>query len=276
MKRMIPWLDDDSLDFPPTRRALGPRSDAPGLLAAGGDLRPLRLRAAYARGIFPWYGEGQPILWWSTDPRMVLQARDFRLKRSLRKTIAKFRRTPGCEIRVDGATEQVLKACASMPRDGQDGTWILPEMQRAYLDLARDGAVHSVETWIDGQLVGGLYGVQLGRMFYGESMFMRVTDASKIALAALVCLCREHDIPWIDCQQQTAHLASLGAAPVTRAEFEAHLAAHVGLPPPGDWTYHDHLWDHLGSDADAAAPTTPALQDPPQDRPSHSPPDSRP
>lgn len=249
MKRMIPWLDDDSLEFPATSRALGPRSDAPGLLAVGGDLRPARLRAAYARGIFPWYGEGQPPLWWSTDPRMVLKTSDFKLSRSLRKTIAKFRRTPGCDIRVDNALEQVLKACATTPRDGQDGTWILPEMQRAYLDLARDGAVHSVETWMDGELVGGLYGVQLGRMFFGESMFMRRTDASKIALAALICLCRTHRIPWIDCQQQTSHLASMGAAPVSRAEFEAHLQAHVGLPPPQEWTYHPRMWGLLESEA---------------------------
>lgn len=251
MKRMIPWLHEQSLDFPPTAQALGPHSDAPGLLAAGGDLRPERLRAAYARGIFPWYGEGQPILWWSTDPRMVLQTRDFKLRRSLRKVINRFRATPGCEIRVDSATPAVLEACADTLRDGQPGTWILPAMQQAYLRLAREGTVHSVETWIDGQLEGGLYGVNLGRMFYGESMFMRRTDASKIALAALVCLCREQDIPWIDCQQQTAHLASMGAEPVTRERFEDHLARHVGEPTPRDWTYHPRLWAHLdGAAAD--------------------------
>ncbi|WP_374109872.1 leucyl/phenylalanyl-tRNA--protein transferase [Pelomonas sp. CA6] len=242
---MIPWLDDDTLDFPPTAKALGPRSEAPGLLAAGGDLRPARLIAAYSRGIFPWYGEGQPILWWSTAPRMVLQTRDFKLSRSLKKTIAAFRRTPGCEIRVDSATEAVLEACASMPREGQSGTWILPEMRQAYLALARQRVVHSVETWVDGELVGGLYGLNLGRMFFGESMFARRSDASKIALAALVCLCRERDIPWIDCQQQTAHLASLGAAPVSRQAFEAHLASHVTQAAPGDWSYHPGLWERL-------------------------------
>ncbi|UXH80141.1 leucyl/phenylalanyl-tRNA--protein transferase [Roseateles amylovorans] len=263
MKRMIPWLDDESLDFPPTHRALGARTDAPGLLAAGGDLTPARLRAAYARGIFPWYSEGQPILWWTTDPRMVLRTEDFKLSRSLRKTVAKFRRTPGCEIRVNSATETVLKACASTSRDGQNGTWILPEMQQAYLRLAREGTVHSVETWMDGQLVGGLYGVNLGRMFFGESMFMRRTDASKIALAALVCLCRAHRIPWIDCQQQTTHLASLGAAPVTRQAFEAHLASHVGQPSPVDWTYHPALWAHLDTHGDADLATA----EPPHDAP---------
>ncbi|WP_425334634.1 leucyl/phenylalanyl-tRNA--protein transferase [Paucibacter sediminis] len=247
MKPMIPWLDDrDPAFFPPTSLALGPDSDAPGLLAAGGDLSPARLRAAYARGIFPWYSEGQPILWWSTDPRMVLQTRNFKLSRSLRKTIARFRATPGCEIRVDSATPEVLRACAGTPREGQSGTWILPEMQAAYARLAAEGTVHSVETWMDGELAGGLYGVNLGRMFYGESMFMRRSDASKIALAALVCLCRQHGISWIDCQQNTRHLASLGAAEVPRAAFEAHLARVVGEPAPDDWTYHPHLWALLG------------------------------
>src|SRR6218665_1161357 len=183
---MIDWLAEDSLAFPPTARALGPDSDAPGLLAAGGDLSPERLRAAYSLAIFPWYGPGQPPLWWSPDPRMVLQTQDFKLSRSLRKTIQRFIATPGCEIRVDTATAEVLAACANAPREGQSGTWILPEMQAAYLRwAARDRAVHSIETWMDGELAGGLYGINLGRMFLGESMFMRRTDASKIALAAL-------------------------------------------------------------------------------------------
>ena len=249
---MIEWLDPSTLDFPSTARALGPNSDAPGLLAAGGDLNVERLRAAYCRGIFPWYGPGQPILWWSTDPRMVLQIRDFKVSRSLRKTLQRFQRTPGCEIRVDHATEDVLQACANSPREGQTGTWILPEMQDAYLQMAKAGWVHSIETWMGDELVGGLYGVLLGRMFFGESMFMRRSDASKIALAALVCLCREHRIPWIDCQQNTRHLASLGAAEVPRTAFEAHLRAHVGMPPPKEWTYHAAMWAHLNDMSDAA------------------------
>jgi len=239
---MIDWLDDDSLDFPPSSRALGRDTDAPGLLAAGGTLTPRRLAAAYARGIFPWYSAGQPPLWWAPDPRMVLQTANFKLSRSLRKTVAKFARTPGCEIRVDFDRAAVLQACAGTPRDGQDGTWIVPELQAAYLAWP---AMHSVETWMDGELVGGLYGVNLGRMFYGESMFMRRTDASKIALCALVCLCREFGIPWIDCQQNTRHLASLGAAEVSRTAFEAHLAAHANEAPPGPWTYHSHDWQRL-------------------------------
>ena len=242
---MIDWLDEASLDFPPTHRALGPGTDAPGLLAAGGDLRPERLREAYSRGIFPWYGAGQPPLWWSPDPRMVLKTADFKLSRSLRKTLQRFILTPGCEIRVDSATAEVLRECAGAPREGQSGTWILPEMQVAYLRWAQTGAVHSIETWMDGQLTGGLYGVNLGRMFFGESMFMRRSDASKIALCALICLCRAHGITWIDCQQNTRHLASFGAAEVPRSTFESHLRATVNAAPPRDWTYHPRLWDHL-------------------------------
>lgn len=242
MRGMIDWLDDASLHFPPSHRALGPDTDAPGLLAAGGTLTPQRLAAAYRRGIFPWYGPGQPPLWWAPDPRMVLKTADFKLSRSLRKTVQRFAATPGCEIRVDFDRAAVLKACASVPREGQNGTWIVPELQAAYLAWP---AMHSVETWVDGDLVGGLYGVNLGRMFYGESMFMRRTDASKIALCALICLCREFGIPWIDCQQNTGHLASLGAAEVPRPVFEAHLATHVGEASPGPWTYHADHWHRL-------------------------------
>lgn len=239
---MIDWLDDATLDFPPSSRALGAGTDAPGLLAAGGTLTPARLEAAYRRGIFPWYAPGQPPLWWAPDPRMVLQTARFKLSRSLRKTVQRFAATPGCEIRIDHDRAAVLRACANMPREGQEGTWIVPELQAAYLAWP---AMHSVETWVDGELVGGLYGVNLGRMFYGESMFMRRTDASKIALCALVCLCRSFDIPWIDCQQNTRHLASLGGAEVPRQAFEAHLATHVGDATPGPWTYHSAHWHRL-------------------------------
>ncbi|MDR7272399.1 leucyl/phenylalanyl-tRNA--protein transferase [Pelomonas saccharophila] len=239
---MIDWLNEETLDFPPSRRALGPETDAPGLLAAGGTLSPERLEAAYRHGIFPWYGPGQPPLWWAPDPRMVLQTRDFKLSRSLRKTVQRFATTPGCEIRIDFDRAVVLKACASVPREGQSGTWIVPELQAAYLAWP---AMHSIETWMDGELAGGLYGVNLGRMFYGESMFMRRTDASKIALCALICLCREFGIPWIDCQQNTPHLASLGAAEVPRAAFEDHLATHVGEAAPGPWTYHPDYWHRI-------------------------------
>ncbi len=243
---MIDWLAEDSFAFPATTRALGPNSEAPGLLAAGGDLQPARLRQAYLQGIFPWYGEGQPLLWWSPDPRMVLQTQNFNPSHSLRKTLRRFMMTEGCEIRVDSARAAVLKACASSPREGQSGTWILPEMQAAYLRWAeQEAAVHSVETWVDGELAGGLYGVNVGRMFFGESMFMRRTDCSKIALAALVCLCRKHDIRWIDCQQNTRHLASLGAAEMPRDEFETYLAWAGQQTAPTNWNFKPADWDWL-------------------------------
>jgi leucyl/phenylalanyl-tRNA---protein transferase len=247
---MIAWLpeDDDAAEpapFPPTREALGPDTDAPGLLCAGGRLSAPRLRMAYAQGIFPWFSRGQPVLWWTTDPRMVLKVADFRLHRSLRKTLQHFLATPGCEVRIDSAFDRVIGHCSAIARPDQDGTWIVPTVRRAYQALHRDGQAHSFETWVDGELVGGAYGVSLGRMFYGESMFALRPDASKIALAALVAFCRAHAIPWIDCQQQTRHLASLGAAPVPRAVFEAHLQAHVGLMAPESWTYDPRLWAAL-------------------------------
>lgn len=250
---MINWLDDTSLDFPSSSQALGPDSDAPGLLAAGGDLSPARLQAAYSRGIFPWYGPDQPPLWWAPDPRMVLQTENFKVSRSLRKTLTHFNHNPACEIRVDSATDEVLSACAAAAREGQSGTWILPEMQAAYLRWAEAGVVHSIETWVDGELAGGLYGVNLGGMFFGESMFMRRTDASKIALAALVCLCRQHGIAWIDCQQNTRHLASMGAAEVPRRAFEAHLLKALAKPAPAAWYFHPALWTQLRLAAQPAA-----------------------
>jgi leucyl/phenylalanyl-tRNA--protein transferase len=249
---VIPWLRGPDDALPDTRRALPPGSDAPGLLAAGGELTPQRLTEAYSKGVFPWYSEGQPVLWWSPDPRMVLLVDEFRLKRSLRKTIAKFIRTPGCEVRIDSAFRQVITACAGTPREGQDGTWIVPEMVEAYVAWHRLGTVHSVETWIGGELVGGLYGVSLGRMVFGESMFSHRTDASKIALAALVCFCREHGVAMIDCQQRTGHLASLGGRELPRAEFEQRLTRGLGEPAIVDWTYDPSLWRHLGISAGGA------------------------
>ncbi|MDO9316279.1 MAG: leucyl/phenylalanyl-tRNA--protein transferase [Burkholderiaceae bacterium] len=242
---MIHWLRDARDPLPDTRFALPPGSDAPGLLAAGGELSPERLTEAYSKGVFPWYGEGQPVLWWSPDPRMILWTSEFRLTRSLRKTIARFTRSPNCEVRVDSAFEQVIAACASSPREGQDGTWIVPEMVAAYTRWHALGVVHSFETWIDGELVGGLYGIGIGRMFFGESMFSRRTDASKIALAALVCFCREHGIDLIDCQQRTGHLVSMGGREVPRNVFEAAIATRLPAPPVTRWNYHQRLWARL-------------------------------
>ena len=248
---MLSWIDD-SAPLPPTRLALGADSDAPGLLAAGGRVTPARLHEAYRRGIFPWYGPGQPVLWWSPDPRMVLPVADFHLSHSLRKTLRRFRRMPGCEVRFDSACRQVIEACAQSPRPGQDGTWIVPPVLEAYVDWYRAGAVHSAETWIDGELAGGLYFVNIGRMCFGESMFARRSDASKIALAALVAACRARGIPLIDCQQNTGHLASLGAREIPRADFEAHLATTVDAAPPLDWTYDESAWDGLEPRASSA------------------------
>ena len=186
------------------------------------------------------------MLWWAPDPRMVLPVADFKLSRSLQKTLSRFIRTPGCELRFDFAFERVIAACAATPREGQRGTWILPPLQHAYMAWHRAGAVHSVETWIDGQLAGGLYGVGIGRMFFGESMFSRASDASKLALAALVAFCRAHGIALIDCQQNTGHLASLGAREISRAEFERHLALALGAEGPPRWTYDVAHWARLG------------------------------
>ncbi len=248
---MIHWLRDAHDPLPDTRCALPPGCDAPGLLAAGGELSPARLTEAYSKGVFPWYSEGQPVLWWSPDPRMVLWTNEFKLSRSLRKTIAKFSRSPGCEVRIDSAFEQVIAACATSPREGQGGTWIVPDMVAAYSRWHALGAVHSIETWIDGELAGGLYGVGIGRMFFGESMFSRRTDASKIALAALVCFGREHGIDLIDCQQRTGHLSTMGGRELPRNVFEAAIAERIHATPVTPWTYHQRLWRQL-----AAPPTS--------------------
>ncbi len=239
----LPWLEPGE-DFPPAALAWGAGSEAPGLLAAGGSLDVDTLRRAYAHGIFPWFSQGQPILWWSTDPRMVLETAQFRLHRSLRKTLRRFELSPNYEVRFDTAFEQVISACAGSPREGQDGTWIVPQMVQAYCALHRAGYAHSVETWVNGQLVGGLYCVALGKAVYGESMFARATDASKIALAALVAFCRHHGVAMIDCQQNTRHLASLGAHEIPRVDFLRHItrAQHEAAPR---WHFDPLYWREL-------------------------------
>ena len=228
---MIPWLEAHT-PFPDVSEAL--TTDAPGLLAAGADLSPQRLLLAYRHGIFPWVSEGQPILWWSTDPRMVLMTDQFRISDSLKKTLRKVQRDPRYEVRFDSAFEQVMRACAA-PRKDVPGTWISEDIIAGYTGLHKLGYAHSSELWLDGQLVGGAYGVCIGRMFYGESMFARVTDGSKIALAYLVHFLRLHGVSMIDCQQETGHLASLGAAPIPRAQFLAHLRNIIELPPITRW-----------------------------------------
>lgn len=225
---MIPWLPFEPL-FPPVHTAL----DEPnGLLAAGGDLSPHRLLTAYAQGIFPWYSRGEPILWWSPDPRMVLFPDEIKISRSLAKTL----RHKAYEVRLDTAFDAVMAACAQAPRAGQAGTWIGTDMRAAYGRLHALGFAHSVETWIDGALAGGLYGVAIGGAFYGESMFARVTDTSKIALAHLGAQLRQLGFGIIDCQMQTAHLATLGARPVPRQAFCALLDGLSAAPiAPGRW-----------------------------------------
>lgn len=225
---MIPWLSAEPV-FPALETAL---AEPNGLLAAGGDLSSQRLLAAYRRGIFPWYSAGDPILWWSPDPRMVLGPDELKIARSLAKTL----RNAEFQVRLDTAFDEVVRACASVPRQGQPGTWITREMQMAYCELHRRGHAHSVETWIDGRLAGGLYGVAVGRVFYGESMFSQARDASKIALAHLCAYLKRRGFGIIDCQMETRHLASLGARPIPRRDFAARLdelCAHGDAP--GQW-----------------------------------------
>jgi leucyl/phenylalanyl-tRNA--protein transferase len=231
---MIPWLDNNA-PFPPLSRAL---LEPNGLLAAGGELSAERLVEAYRRGIFPWYSAGQPLLWWSPDPRMVLVPAALKISRSLAKRLRKR----DFEVRVDSAFERVMRECAA-PREGHDGTWITDDMVAAYTRLHRRGLAHSVETWIEGELAGGLYGVALGRMFYGESMFTRATDASKIALAHLARQLQRWGFGLIDCQMQTSHLASLGAREMARSEFVRQLKVLVNCEPPPSWQFDNDLFD---------------------------------
>jgi leucyl/phenylalanyl-tRNA--protein transferase len=216
--------------FPPVETAL---RDPNGLLAMGGDLSLPRLLDAYSRGIFPWFNPDEPILWWSPDPRMVLVPGEVRVTRSL----AKRMRNAGFELRVDSAFAEVMQACAA-PREGACGTWISPAIVAAYSRLFDEGFAHSIETWHDGMLVGGLYGVAIGRMFYGESMFSRQPDASKVALVRLAQQLQQWDFGLIDCQMETPHLASLGARTLPRAAFTTRLAELVNLPHhPGPWSF---------------------------------------
>lgn len=217
----LPFLTADD-PFPPTSQALTAAQGANGLLAAGADLSVERLLDAYRHGIFPWFSAGEPILWWSPSPRMVLPLTEFKRARSLRKTLKHAAADPAWSFTMDTAFPDVIRACAE-PRDGQSGTWIVQDMQDAYYRLHTQGFAHSVETWFDGQLVGGLYCVALGHMVFGESMFARRTDASKMALAHLVEWLLQWGVKVIDCQQNTRHLASLGAREMSRVQFEQWL-----------------------------------------------------
>jgi leucyl/phenylalanyl-tRNA--protein transferase len=218
---MVRWLDPHD-PFPPVDAAL---TQPNGLLAVGRTLGVPTLLEAYARGIFPWFNEDEPVLWWSPDPRMVLVPRELHVSRSLQRRL----RRGGFSVAADTAFEAVVRACAA-PRREEAGTWISERMVRAYVRLHRAGYAHSVETWIDGELAGGLYGVAIGRAFFGESMFTRQTDASKIAFVALVRQLERWEFGLIDCQMRTEHLASLGAREIPRGEFVRVLQTLVGLP----------------------------------------------
>jgi leucyl/phenylalanyl-tRNA--protein transferase len=230
---MIPWLDA-SPEFPPAEHALRQPN---GLLAAGGDLSVPRLLNAYRHGIFPWFNTGEPILWWSPDPRMVLVPAEFKPSRSLRKTLS--RKT--FEVRFDTAFEAVMRACAA-PRDGQAGSWIHEDMIAAYCTLHELGYAHSVESWQDNRLVGGLYGIAIGRMFYGESMFSRVSNASKVALAHLAGQLERWQFGLIDCQMNTPHLASLGAREIPRTRFLTRVRELVHCAPVTHWQFDPDLY----------------------------------
>jgi leucyl/phenylalanyl-tRNA--protein transferase len=235
---MIPWLDRQT-PFPPLDRAL---KEPNGLLAVGGDLSPMRLLDAYRHGIFPWFAAGDPILWWSPDPRMVLFPEELKVSRSLAKTLRNRR----YEVRFDHDFDTVIRSCAA-PREGQPETWITPEMRAAYLRLHMLGYAHSVETWMEGELAGGLYGVAVGAAFFGESMFTRVRDASKIALVHLVEHLRDADFGMVDCQMRTQHLSSLGAREIPRAEFARRLEDLVDYDrAPGSWRTRME-WSHVAA-----------------------------
>ncbi len=234
--QMIPWLERD-MPFPEVSEALTEAEGLPGLLAAGADLSPERLLLAYRHGIFPWYSDNQPILWWSPDPRMVLPTAEFFMSVSLKKKVRQVARSMESggpwQIRFNHAFEQVMRGCAA-PRD-EAGTWITNEIIAGYAGLHQEGYAHSCELWEGDTLVAGAYGVCIGRMFYGESMFTKISDGSKIVLAYLVHFLKIRGVTLIDCQQETEHLASLGARPIGRSSFLEHVAHASALPAIRDW-----------------------------------------
>ena len=239
---MIPWLAPHD-PFPPCSNA---QRQPNGLLAAGGDLSPARLIDAYSHGVFPWFNEGEPILWWCPSPRMVLFPNELKISRSLKKTL----RNRDYEIRLDSAFSQVMQGCAQARKD-QSGTWISPVMIEAYTRLHCMGIAHSAETWIGGELVGGLYGVALGRMFYGESMFSTVTDSSKLAFVHLLWQLRRWGFDLIDCQMKTAHLSRFGAREIPRADFLRRVSKLIQYSPAAlPWQLDANLMEELQANAE--------------------------
>jgi len=233
----IPWIDEDR-SFPSPRQFIQKNPELPeDLIALSESMDEELLLEAYRQGIFPWYNEGQPVMWWCTSPRMVLKCSEIKISHSLHKKMKQVLKNPLWEIKVDTAFIEVIQACSNAQRKNQQGTWITNEIIAYYSILNQQGFAHSVETWFDGNLVGGLYGINLGKMFYGESMFMHVTDSSKLALAALCAWCNQVGIELIDCQQQTQHLSSLGAKPISKIEFLDWIDSQVNLPPPS-WNWN--------------------------------------
>jgi leucyl/phenylalanyl-tRNA--protein transferase len=230
----IPQLRNSSFSFPNAREA----SDE-GLLAFGGDLNPHRLLRAYRQGIFPWYSPEDPILWWSPNPRMILYPQDFKMSKSFRRTL----RNKGFEVRFDCNFEAVITQCGNVPRAGQEGTWLTEEMKEAYMELHDMGHAHSIETYYEGELVGGLYGLAIGKGFFGESMFSLISDASKVSLCALSSICVKKSYDFIDCQVETPHFMKWGATLVNRGDFLNQLEATVNKDgDSGSW--HKWTWEY--------------------------------
>jgi leucyl/phenylalanyl-tRNA--protein transferase len=239
----LAWLEPGQ-SLPPPDRAWGRESPAPGLLAAGHELSSERVIEAYRQGCFPWFSQGQPVLWWSPDPRMVLPPERFRCRRSLIQSLRQWTAKPGFELVFDRDFSQVIEQCARLPRRGQQGTWIVPAMVEVYCHLHHQGLAHSAEAWYQGKLVGGLYFISLGRMVFGESMFTLISNGSKMALALLVSVARHHGVALIDCQQNTAHLSSLGAYEIPRNEFlQTVRKAQQG--PAIEWQQETLYWNEL-------------------------------
>ncbi|WP_322977858.1 leucyl/phenylalanyl-tRNA--protein transferase [Pseudomonas sp. C11] len=224
---MLTWLQRDSLDFPPLAKAM---CEPNGLLAAGGDLSAARLVQAYRHGCFPWFQDGQPILWWSPDPRTVLFPDELHVSRSLGKVLRQQR----YRVTFDQDFTAVIRACAA-PRSYTDGTWITTPMQSAYIELYEQGIAHSVEVWQGDELVGGLYGLAMGRLFFGESMFSRADNASKVGFVTLVSKLQEWGFTLIDCQMPTQHLHSFGARAIARASFAEYLQRYLDQPSLANW-----------------------------------------
>lgn len=239
----LPWLEPDQA-LPAPHQAWGQHTSAPGLLAVSPSLSAAQVAQAYAQGIFPWYSVGQPVLWWSPDPRMVLHTKEFRFHRSLQQSLKRQLHTPGVTLCFDRAFTQVMQRCADSLRFGQNGTWIVPRMIEVYTELHQQGLAHSAELWHDNVLVAGLYFVSLGHAVFGESMFTTVRDGSKIALSLLVSTCLHQGIPMIDCQQNTQHLTSLGAREISRQVF-LEIIAETQQHSPVDWSQQRLYWDEL-------------------------------